>query len=236
MTSKIVYQTDHVGIFIGTAEADPCPLEEDVWLIPGGCVEIAPPSIPAGKAALWTGDHWELIDNLEGLTAYSTQTGEPRQLGRLEPLPSGFTLLAPKPGQSWKSGGWVDDVPAILAHRYAEQTEAINRACSEMIVSGFSSSALGAPFRYSSELDDQLNLTGAVLRGQPMPYACRDVDGVKEFRLHSAEQLRAVGDDFTHYKLQLLQQADQLKKQLDQALAAGDLALLDAITWSAPQP
>ena len=92
------------------------------------------------------------------------------------------------------------------------------------------------PHFYSSQLDDQLNLTGAILRGLDMPYACRDEQGVKEFRLHTAEQLRQVGDDFTLYKLQLLQHASALKQQLDAALEAGDLAALEAISWEAPQP
>ncbi|KIV66014.1 hypothetical protein SZ55_3776 [Pseudomonas sp. FeS53a] len=92
---------------------------------------------------------------------------------------------------------------------------------------------MGAPHQYSSQLDDQLNLTGAILRGLDMPYACRDEQGVRDFRLHTAEQLRQVGDDFTLYKLQLLQRANALKQQLDLALAAGDIEAMQAITWEA---
>ncbi len=121
-------------------------------------------------------------------------------------------------------------------HRYRTQIAAINQACEAAITAGFTSEALGAPHFYSSQLDDQLNLTGAVLRGLDMPYACRDEQGVKEFRLHTAEQLRQVGDDFTLYKLQLLQHANALKQQLDAALDDGDLSALEAISWEAPQP
>lgn len=118
---------------------------------------------------------------------------------------------------------------AETAHR--DQYAAINRACDIAITAGFTSGALGAPHQYSSQLDDQLNLTGAILRGLDMPYACRDEQGVKAFRLHTAEQLRQVGDDFTLYKLQLLQRANELKQQLDLALAAGDAEAMLAITW-----
>ena len=45
MTDKIVYQTNRQGIYIGVTTADPCPLEEGVWLIPGGCVEVEPPLV-----------------------------------------------------------------------------------------------------------------------------------------------------------------------------------------------
>ena len=126
--------------------------------------------------------------------------------------------------------------PSEAEAAHANRTAAINRACEAAITAGFTSEALGAPHIYSSQLDDQLNLTGAVLRGLDMPYACRDEQGVKEFRLHTADQLRQVGDDFTLYKLQLLQHANALKQQLDAALEAGDLAALESITWEAPQP
>jgi hypothetical protein len=37
------------------------------------------------------------------------------------------------------------------------------------------------------------------------------------------------------FKLQLLQKANELKQQLDQALAAGDLAGLEALSWEGVQ-
>ncbi|HCK4809064.1 TPA: hypothetical protein N0H39_000531 [Pseudomonas aeruginosa] len=119
---------------------------------------------------------------------------------------------------------------------HARQISTINLACEAAITAGFQSAALGAPHQYSSQLDDQLNLTGAILRGLDMPYACRDEQGAKAFRLHTAEQLRQVGDDFTLYKLQLLQHANELKQQLDLALAAGDAEAMELISWEAVQP
>lgn len=119
-------------------------------------------------------------------------------------------------------------IETVAARRYFE----INAACEQAITGGFESTALGASHLYGSELDDQLNLTGAILRGLDMPYACRDPDGVKAFRLHTAEQLRQVGDDFTLYKLQLLQKANDLKQQLAQAVADNDLAAVENVTWA----
>jgi len=123
-----------------------------------------------------------------------------------------------------------------LSQLYTSQVEAINKRAEITISGGFISAALGAPHFYSSQLDDQLNLTGAVLRGLDMPYACRDEQGVKAFRLHTAAQLRQVGDDFTLYKLQLLQHANELKQQLDLALEAGDAEAMAQIRWEAVQP
>lgn len=127
-------------------------------------------------------------------------------------------------------------VSTLLPRNHEIKALVINRAAENAITNGFWSKALGTPHQYSSQLDDQLNLTGAILRGLDMPYACRDEQGVKEFRLHTADQLRQVGDDFTLYKLQLLQHANELKQQLDLALAANDAEAMELITWEAPQP
>ncbi|MGY2137768.1 DUF4376 domain-containing protein [Pseudomonas reactans] len=114
---------------------------------------------------------------------------------------------------------------------YQQKVESLNRSCESAIISGFWSGALGEQYQYSSQLDDQLNLTGAILAGVDASYPCRDESGIKEFRAHSAAQIRQVGDDFTQFKLQLLQKANQLKQQLDKALAALDLANLELMTW-----
>ena len=236
MSSKIVYQTDSLGIYVGPVEAEQSPLEKEVWLIPRGCVEVEPPAVQDNTVQRWNGQEWALIDVRQGLTAYNTATAEAHSIDRGSPLPAGFTFKVPGPNQTWNGTAWEDDIPAALVRVHAQKYQVVNNACAQAITSGLWSSALGAPHQYSSQLDDQLNLTGAVLRGLDMPYACRDEQAVKEFRLHTAEQLRQVGDDFTLYKLQLLQHANELKQHLDAALAAGDLAALEAITWEAEQP
>lgn len=236
MTSKMIYQTDQLGLYLCTIEADPDPLEIGEWLIPAGCVEAPPPAIPAQKAALWTGDSWELIDSLKGLTIYSTKTGEPKTVDRVGPLPAGYTLQVPGPHQVWKNGRWTDDVPMVLTKLHSEKTTAVNQACETSITGGFLSEALGAPYSYSSQMDDQVNLMGSVIQALEMVYACRDSNGIKAFRLHTADQLRQVCNDFTSNKMKLLQKADGLKHRLDQALADKDLNALVAITWEDSQP
>nr|WP_177323723.1 hypothetical protein [Pseudomonas sp. P818] len=145
----------------------------------------------------------------------------------LTPMPQGKRIGINQAGQP----ALIDIALPTIEKQHSSATTAINNACDAAITAGFQSAALGAPHQYSSQLDDQLNLTGAILRGLDMPYACRDEQGVKAFRLHTAEQLRQVGDDFTLYKLQLLQRANELKQQLDLALAAGDAEAMQAITW-----
>ncbi|MCM2317941.1 MAG: phage tail protein [Pseudomonas sp.] len=236
MDTKIVYQTDHLGIYVGTAVADRSPLEPDAWLLPGGCVEEAPPAVPEHQAALWDGERWQLIDSYHGLTAYNVQTREAITIERHGRLPAGYTLEVPGAQQLWNGSQWVDDVPALVERRYAEQVQAVNAACEGEISAGFWSSALGEQHRYDSQLEDQINLTGMVLRAVAGPYACRDEQGVKAFRAHSAEQLRQVGDEFTGYKLERLQKAHALKVLLAEARELGDLDAIEALGWEADLP
>lgn len=66
MSSKIVYQTNIAGLFVSKTVADPSPLENDVFLIPAGCVEVAPPETWADDVwPRWNGFEWELINKPE---------------------------------------------------------------------------------------------------------------------------------------------------------------------------
>lgn len=231
MQTKIVYQTDHLGIYVGEAIADPSPLEDGVWLIPGGCIEQAPPAIPEHKAAHWDGQRWKLIDSYLGLTAYNIQTGEPVAIDRHGQLPPGYTLEVPAPGQIWKDGEWIDDIPAAVERLYQERIAAIDNACSREITGGVWSQALGDRYLYSSSQEDQLNLSGAAALGVDVDYPCTDSTGTKAFRRHAAAQLRQVADEFTLFRLQQLQTSYTLKDRLQAAREAKDLAGLESVTW-----
>lgn len=234
MTTKTVYQTGPLGILIGPALADPCPLQEGEWLIPGGCVEDVPPIAGEHQVPRWTGKRWELISSYQGLTVYKTSTGEALVIDRSGELPSGYTLSVPALGQVWRNGEWVDDIPATLVRVHQEQTERINSHCENALTGGFGSNALGAMHRYGSQTDDQLNLIGVILAGRDVLYACRDEAGTKDYRPHTFAQIRQVGDDLTAFRQLQLQKANAFKQALDQALAAGDLAALQAVSWDAP--
>jgi hypothetical protein len=58
---KTAYQTDADGFFTGTAQADLSPLEPGVWLVPGGCVEVEPPSLTEGQKAQWVNGAWVVV-------------------------------------------------------------------------------------------------------------------------------------------------------------------------------
>lgn len=48
---KIVSQLDGAGFLVGPAVADPSPLEPNVFLMPGGCVDVPPIEVQPGKRA-----------------------------------------------------------------------------------------------------------------------------------------------------------------------------------------
>lgn len=59
---KKVCQLDAAGYFTGLTVADESPLEPGVFLLPGGSIDVPPPSVPAGQRAKWNGS-W-VFENL----------------------------------------------------------------------------------------------------------------------------------------------------------------------------
>lgn len=234
MTNKTVFQTDSRGLYVGITQADPSPLEPGAWLIPGGCVETAPPEIPEHKAAYWNGDVWELVNYYQDLIVYSIVTGEPLELSGIQTIPSGYTVKQPGPDQVWKNGEWVDDTAATLAKLYQEKLAEVSQGCSQYIESGFASAALGEPHSYPSTLEDQVNLTSLIFSGMDGAYPCAGADGERQYMLHTAEQLNLVNKDLVLFKQVALQHADQLKRDLLQALQDKKLKTMRAITWTVP--
>jgi hypothetical protein len=57
----IVYQTNSEGYFIGLEIAHPDPLDGG-YLIPGGCVEVAPPILSENQRARWDGNDWVIFN------------------------------------------------------------------------------------------------------------------------------------------------------------------------------
>lgn len=53
MDKKIVSQLNHDGFFVGATVADASPLEPNVFLLPGGAIDVPPPEVPDGKVARW---------------------------------------------------------------------------------------------------------------------------------------------------------------------------------------
>lgn len=101
--------------FLGASEADPSPLEPDVWLYPAHSCALAPPVVEDGYAAViaLNGAVWQQVVDLRGKTAYSTATREPKVWTELGELPDGWTLLVPASEfDVWSETGWIIDEAA----------------------------------------------------------------------------------------------------------------------------
>jgi hypothetical protein len=57
-----VYQTDKNGFYVGPAVADPDPMDEGNWLLPGGCVAGEPPALSEGQRAQFVDGAWLVVD------------------------------------------------------------------------------------------------------------------------------------------------------------------------------
>lgn len=73
------------------------------------------------------GSAWEIVDDLRGKLAYSTETGQPEEVGFIGELPDTLTLLAPLTiYDKWNGANWVTDKAAQHAAvaRAAEEKKA----------------------------------------------------------------------------------------------------------------
>lgn len=80
MPEKIVSQLDANGYFLAPVLADLSPLEEGVYLLPGGAIDVPPPDVPQGKVALRQGDTWVFVDPPEGDDELPPVNGVPQEV------------------------------------------------------------------------------------------------------------------------------------------------------------
>ena len=118
----------------------------------------------------------------------------------------------------------VMDVATAKSQKITSLTNSYN----SYVTGGFISSALGAPFTYASQLDDQVNLSGAVTLGIDMPFACTDSQGIKNFVSHTAAQLKQVFQDGAQFKLQAVMKLDGLIGQVQSATTTDEV---NQINW-----
>jgi len=130
-----------------------------------------------------------------------------------------------------------------LAAAQKSQIKMISAGCATTIVSGFTSSALGAAYAYPSkeggENHDQINLIGAYGNSLNPANAstwttkfwCCDASGSWAFRAHTAAQIQQVFSDGAARKIACIEQNAALSAQV---MAAADVASVQAIVWVAP--
>jgi len=114
----------------------------------------------------------------------------------------------------------------------ASKLSSINTSCEAVIVSGFTSSALGSEHIYQSDRDDQINLMGLVTTGKDDLLKCGVDDGdgniTWEWKQHTVTQLKAVFDDGAAFKMLQLIKANTLKVQISSATTVEEV---NEIVW-----
>lgn len=92
------------GEYLGTAQADPSPLEVDVWLEPAHTTKTKPPAVLAGHTTTWDGAIWTIVPDHRGETWYEAD-GTPvviTELGDPAAPPSSLLAAAPPPTEWWE--------------------------------------------------------------------------------------------------------------------------------------
>ena len=125
------------------------------------------------------------------------------------------------------------EIVITLGDAKINRVNVINRAVALAIEGGYISAALGAPHMYDSELEDQVNLIGVLALGVDHPFACVNEQGIRDYRMHTAQQIRQVAADGAARKMQLLQHATMLKYMIQQAET---VEVVNSIVWSDPTP
>lgn len=83
---KTVSQLNAQGYFTGPVIADESPLEQGVYLIPGGAIDVPPPTVPSGKVALRQGNSWVFVLPPESPETPPPVAGVPQSVTRFQAL------------------------------------------------------------------------------------------------------------------------------------------------------
>jgi hypothetical protein len=101
----------------------------------------------------------------------------------------------------------------------------ISDMCKQSIEDGFECDG----YKYASDLEEQVNLIGAMSIGIDMPYKCTRIsDGVKEFYFHTAAQIKNVVVVGSQIKIGFITKASMLKNAID---LANTVEEVEAVTW-----
>lgn len=119
-SALVVHQAHPVtGEYLGPCQADPDPLVEGNWLIPGMAFVEKPPEPKPGFAVVHvpgSDEVWTQLADHRG-TVYLTETGQSAQWETLGPLPDSVTdKLFPGLGYRWDGHDWLLDEELRLAN------------------------------------------------------------------------------------------------------------------------
>jgi hypothetical protein len=207
------------GEYLGASSADESPLEPGVFLIPAHACEDAPPPTGPNEKAIRSSGAWSVVPDYRG-TIYWLPDGSRHEINDLDVVPPQDALFeAPPPSlEQIKTG----------------RREAMRQACWAAIQTGVVCDALGPPYTYPTEIEDQQNLSATVLAaqingqaGEPYKFWCADSGGAWARRPHTADQILAVGEAVRAHVVTHQEHYEQKLIEIDQATAE----TINTIAW-----
>lgn len=117
-----VAQLDENGIFVGIVELDESdrnPIDEDEWMIPGGCIETIPEKIQPGHIAIWDGNTYlieSVSDIVNGIAPVSNSIRKAIQFEQLNFIQSAIR----RRNSLLESSDWTQlrDVPQSTSNKW----------------------------------------------------------------------------------------------------------------------
>ncbi|AIO45468.1 hypothetical protein DM44_4776 [Burkholderia cepacia] len=153
-----------------------------------------------------------------------------------DPLPAGEVECSAEQYANWQGcvlqKGSIVAAPeaTLVAAARIAQTTALMAACASAIVSGFTSSALGAPHGYPSTMNDQANQKTIAQCASGGLLWCNS-GGAWSFAQHTQTQADQVIADFAKWLNGCQSQLVALSEQVSQAET---VATVQAVKWTNP--
>lgn len=212
---KTYYLFDAVtGESAGIYQAQPSPLEAGVYISPVHSTDIAPPASVAGQVAVFANGVWTMQPDFRGQSWYDAK-GNAVLISVIGTPPNTLTSTL--------------SAAILLSNAKKDQNTALTNSCAAAIVSGFTSSALGAAHIYPTQPADQTNLIGAVASGlATINFWCADSAGVWSFASHTAAQIKQVMADGGAQRMAYSAKLAGLAAQVTDATT---VAAVQAVVW-----
>lgn len=127
---------------------------------------------------------------------------------------------------------------AIITHALEslknKKIKELRQACKRDIGNGFASDAMGSVHWYDAEeVEDQINLIGAVTKNTTIPFYCTDVStGIKSHVVHTAQQIKNVFNDGVAVKQSILTAFHTSKYMVQIATTTEEV---EAIMYTSPR-
>jgi len=216
------YHYDEFGVFTGETDARLDPLETEranapVYIQVPSSTHIVPPNTGENLVPVFVDGTWVTLPDYRGETVYDVNYRSESIVENVGEIPKRYTKVEPHLFDEWIDNHWVRNVAKELADVRTKKLAMINQLVSNKIIGGFESSALGSVHRYSSDREDQLNISGSVQLSQlghsPFHY-CYDAQSVRKKLSHTPEQMIQVGLDFAAFKMKWLDKGTLEKERL----------------------